>query len=87
MQLFSKKDVVMKFENDYNNCTIRYGDMKKQLAEDIVNYLTPFREKILDIYKDNEYLKKVVNMGTGKARESASKTLKDVREIIGFKSF
>lgn len=87
MKIVSPHDTVLHFREKYNSCEIRYGDMKKQLAEDIVTYLTPIREKIHDIYKDNDYLRKVVNMGTEKARESASKTLREVREIIGFKPF
>jgi tryptophanyl-tRNA synthetase len=87
MKIVSSEDTVKHFKEKYNKCEIRYGDLKKQLAEDIINYLTPIREKILDIYKDDEYLRKVVTMGKEKARESASKTLKDVREIIGFKPF
>jgi len=87
MKIVSPHDTVLHFREKYNSCEIRYGDMKKQLAEDIVTYLTPIREKIHDIYKDNDYLRKVVNMGTEKARESASKTLHEVREIIGFKPF
>jgi tryptophanyl-tRNA synthetase len=87
MKIVSSHDMVAHYKEKYNNCEIRYGDMKKQLAEDIVNYLTPIRERIHDIYKDDEYLRKVVNLGAEKARESASKTLKEVREIIGFKAF
>ncbi len=87
MTIVSAQDTVAHFKEKYNCCEIRYGDMKKQLAEDIVTYLTPIREKINDIYKDSDYLRKVVNMGSEKARESASKTLREVREIIGFKPF
>ena len=87
MGIVSTADVVKYYKEKYNNCEIRYGDMKKQLAEDIVNYLTPIRERILDIYADNDYLRKVVKLGAEKARESASQTLKDVKEIIGFKAF
>ena len=87
MEIVSAPDTVTVFRDKYNSCEIRYGDLKKQLAEDIVNYLTPIREKIQDIYADNDYLRKVVTQGAEKARESASKTLKDVREIIGFRSF
>ena len=87
MRIVSSSDTVDYFMEKYNNYDIRYGDMKKQLAEDIVNYLTPIRERIQDIYANNEYLKKVVKMGTEKARASASKTLQEVRKIIGFKSF
>jgi tryptophanyl-tRNA synthetase len=87
MEIVSSHDTVKFYKDKYNSYEIRYGDMKKQLAEDIINYLTPFRERIKEIYANNDYLRKVVNMGAEKARESASKTLKDVREIIGFKAF
>lgn len=75
------------FNTLYNSCEIRYGDMKKQLAEDMIVFLTPIRERIEDIEKNEVYLRKVVNIGTEKARESASKTIREVREIIGFKKF
>jgi tryptophanyl-tRNA synthetase len=87
LDLMSEPSVVEKFRSDYNNCTIRYGDLKKQLAEDIIHFATPIRERIQEIYNDSDYLKKVVQMGAEKARESASKTLRDVREILGYKSF
>lgn len=87
MEVVSTEDTVKHFAGKYNDCTIRYGDLKKQLAEDIINFTTPIREKIISIRNDDHYLRKVVQMGKEKARESASKTLKEVREIIGFKSF
>lgn len=81
-------DETYQFYNDrYNDCAIRYGDMKKQLAEDIVIFTEPIRERIESLLADNEYLKKVAKQGAEKARESASKTLKEVREIIGFRPF
>jgi tryptophanyl-tRNA synthetase len=61
--------------------------LKKQLAEDIIAFTSPLREKILEIGANDQYLSKVARMGAEKARESASKTVKDVREIIGFKPF
>ncbi|MEX0986890.1 MAG: tryptophan--tRNA ligase [Bacteroidales bacterium] len=87
LEIMSERDTLTHFEEAYNNCTIRYGDLKKQLAEDIIKFTVPFRERILDIYNDREYLGKVVKNGAEKARESASKTLREVREIIGYKSF
>jgi len=87
LEIVSSKDTVDHFTEQYNNCTIRYGDLKKQLAEDIIKVTTPLREKIIEIYADKEYLGKVTMMGAEKARASASATLKDVRGIIGFKSF
>lgn len=85
MALVSDEATIKKFDDDYNNCSIRYGDFKGQLAEDMVKFTTPFREKISAILADEEYLGKVAKMGAEKARESAAKTIKEVREIIGFK--
>ncbi len=87
LNLLSTQDTVEHFRNSYKDCTIRYGDLKKQLAEEVINFTTPIRERIQEIYNDSEYLKKVVKMGAEKARESASKTVREVREIIGYRPF
>jgi tryptophanyl-tRNA synthetase len=87
MELVSDNDTIVHFEEKWNDCSIRYGDLKKQLAEDIVRFTSPIRERILEIYSDKDYLKKVVEQGAERARASASKTLRDVREIIGYREF
>jgi tryptophanyl-tRNA synthetase len=87
MEVVSKPDTITFFREKYNNCEIRYGDLKKQLAEDIIGFTTPIREKIIEISSNDEYLRKVMKMGAEKARSSASKTVREVREIIGFKPF
>ncbi|MCY7408693.1 MAG: tryptophan--tRNA ligase [Chitinophagales bacterium] len=87
MKLVSADDTLKFFENAFNNCTIRYGDMKKQLAEDIIHFTTPIREKVNAYYSDAAYLHKVLAQGEEKARASAAKTIKEVREIIGFRKF
>jgi tryptophanyl-tRNA synthetase len=87
MSVLSSPDTMAHFEGKYNDGSIRYGEMKKQLAEDIVRFTDPLRHRILELGSDNAYLKKVTAMGAEKARASASKTIREVREIIGFKSF
>jgi tryptophanyl-tRNA synthetase len=87
MKVVSSSDTIQHFDTLYNSCQIRYGDLKKQLAEDMVIATEPVRSRIEEIAADKEYIKKVVNLGAEKARESAKRTLKDVREIIGFKKF
>ncbi len=87
MKVMSKPETYDFFSDAYNNCQIRYGDMKKQLAEDIVKFTEPFREKIKEISDNKEYLRKVVNMGKEKAQASAATTIREVREIIGYKAF
>ncbi len=83
----STPDVVSHFDLQYNNCSIRYGDLKKQLAEDIINFTAPIREKIEMMLADDLYLSKVARLGADKARASASKTLAEVREVIGIRKF
>jgi len=87
MEIVSGKETYDYFNDQYNQMTIRYGDMKKQLAEDMIQFVTPIREKIREIDANDEYINKVARMGAEKARESARKTIKEVREIIGFKPF
>jgi tryptophanyl-tRNA synthetase len=87
MQVVSEPEIVSHFDEQYNNCTIRYGDLKKQLAEDINTFVAPLRERILEIKANDAYLSKVARLGAEKARESARQTIREVREIIGFRPF
>jgi tryptophanyl-tRNA synthetase len=87
MNVVSDPTVVKYFTEKHASCEIRYGDLKKQLAEDIIKATTPIRERIDYILTDNKYLARVVKEGGQKARESASRTVREVREIIGYKSF
>ena len=87
MKVVSTPDTVSHFDGLWNTCEIRYGDMKKQLAEDVINFTTPFRERIKDMYENTDYLAKVTRMGAEQARESAAQTIKDVREIMGIRKF
>jgi len=87
MKIVSTPDTLAHFDELYNKCAIRYGDFKKQLAEDMIIFNSPIRERIEEISRDNDYLRKVANYGAEKARASARKTIKEVRELIGFKPF
>ena len=87
MKIVSAQDTYDHFLENYNNCSIRYGDMKKQLAEDMIGVISPIRERIEQIRSDDKYLRKVVAEGAQRATESANATLKGVREIMGIKSF
>jgi tryptophanyl-tRNA synthetase len=87
MKVVSAPDAYTFFDEQYAAGTIRYGDMKKQLAEDMVIATEPMREKIKDIAANQSFLREVARYGAVKARESAQRTLREVREVIGFKSF
>jgi len=87
LDVVSTPDTVQFFKEKYADCSIRYGDLKKQLADDICAFVAPIREKIDAVYNDTAFLRRVSEEGAQKARESAAKTVKEVREIIGFKAF
>ena len=87
MSLVSEESTVQKFRDDFNAANIRYGDMKKSLAEDMVTFISPIREKAQSIRNDEAYLKKVIEQGAEKARESARKTIELTRELIGLNYF
>jgi tryptophanyl-tRNA synthetase len=87
MDIVSSPDTVEYFKEKYNTCEIRYGDLKKQLAEDVIQLIAPINKRIQEIDSDTDYISKVAKMGAEKARESAVKTLKEVREIIGIRKF
>lgn len=87
MEAVSAPDTIAYFREKYASCQIRYGDLKKQLAEDIIRTVTPIRERIDAIQSDDVYLRRVLSEGAQRARESASKTVGDVREIMGIRPF
>ena len=87
MKIVSTADTYDYFIDKYNQCEIRYGDMKKQIAQDMIGIISPIREQIIDIRSNEKYIKEVVSDGASKARISANETLRDVREIMGIKTF
>ncbi len=87
MKLVSTQDVLESFESDYNNCNIRYGDMKKKLGEDMVQFLTPIRERTIEIMNDPSYIKDVLETGSAKAKKSAAATMEIVREAMGLQYY
>ncbi|MES2654104.1 MAG: tryptophan--tRNA ligase [Bacteroidota bacterium] len=87
MQLVSANDVIEHYKNTFADCSIRYGDLKKQLAEDMVQFVSPIKKQIDAIMEDEASLNKIAKTGRDKARESASKTIAEARDLIGFKKF
>ena len=85
MEIVSTPEVYQHYDALYKDCATRYGDMKKQLAADINAFCAPIRERILDISRDKELLARVARLGAEKARESAARTIDEVRHIIGFR--
>ncbi|RFS21004.1 tryptophan--tRNA ligase [Chitinophaga silvatica] len=83
MKLVSTEDVVKFYQEAWNNQTIRFGDMKNQLGEDMVKFIAPIREKAKDLQQNTDYLRKVIKAGAEKARANAAQTLQEARKLIG----
>lgn len=87
MNLVSAKETIAHFESTWNDCSIRYGDMKMQIAADMNTFIAPIRERIKEVDADKDFIARAVKMGEEKARASAAKTVKEAKEIIGFRKF
>ncbi|MGB5989624.1 MAG: tryptophan--tRNA ligase [Marinifilaceae bacterium] len=85
MDIVSTPDTSDYFNDKWNSCEIRYGDLKKQLAEDINKFCSPIREKIVEYSANDILLDKIAKQGADQARESAIKTIEEVRRVIGFR--
>jgi tryptophanyl-tRNA synthetase len=86
MKAVSAPETILYFEEQYQHCQIRYGDMKKQLATDMIAFTEPIYNRIMELREDDQYLRKVARQGAEKAKISASVTIKEVREIMGFRT-
>src|SRR5947208_4025584 len=60
-----------------------YGAFKQAVADAVVTYLSPVRERYAQLRADEPKLEQVLEEGAAKAREVASGTLADVREAMG----
>jgi tryptophanyl-tRNA synthetase len=87
MDIVSESDVRDHFAKSYSEGQIRYGDMKKQLAEDMMNFIRPFRERIEDFMNDEVKLNQILKRGAEKAAISASETVGVAREMVGIRYY
>lgn len=85
MKLVSEEETIAKFTDDYNNCSIKYGDLKKQLGDDMAQFISPIRQRTNEILSDEKYLLSILESGAEKARKSGKATLELVRKAMGLK--
>ena len=85
LNIVSTPDTYQYFDEKWNDCSIRYGDLKKQLAADIAAFNAPIRERLAEYMANTELLDRIAREGAEKARESARKTIEEVRSIVGFR--
>ncbi len=84
LEICSSPEVNAYFQEQWDTCAIRFGDLKKQLAEDLCRIIAPIRERICQFQSDDALLERIAREGAERARASAAQTLREVREIVGF---
>jgi len=83
VQLFEGEEKRKKYEDAYQKEGIRYGDLKRELAEAIFKELEPIQKKRKELESDPEKVNLIIKEGNEKARVIAEKTVKEVREKMG----
>ena len=73
----SLEDIEKEFEGQ------NYGVFKQKVADSIIKALEPFHKKYNELMENSKYLEEICEKGAKKARELASKTVKNVYEKIG----
>jgi tryptophanyl-tRNA synthetase len=61
-----------------------YGDLKKELAEVVVDFVTPVRQRTQELLDDPAELQRILAQGAARAREVAGPTVADVYDKVGF---
>ncbi|HET7386259.1 MAG TPA: tryptophan--tRNA ligase [Nocardioidaceae bacterium] len=61
-----------------------YGDFKADLAEVVVEFVTPFRDRTFELLEDKAQLESILREGELKAAAVAERTLADVYDRVGF---
>jgi len=82
---FASEKVYQEFVQAEKNKTIRYGDLKKVLAENILEHFKEFRKKRAEFLKNPKKLEKIMAAGAKQAQKVADGTMREVREMIGLK--
>jgi len=83
VSLFEGEAKRKEYENLYTSSGIRYGDLKKSLAEAIYAELKPIQERRAELEANLEYVDQVILDGAKRAQEIAKKTIFEVKEKMG----
>ena len=83
VDLFQGSEKRKEYEVSYVSDGVRYGDLKKSLAEAIYEELKPIQERRAELEANPDYVEKVITEGARKAREIASKNLAEIKEKMG----
>jgi tryptophanyl-tRNA synthetase len=83
LKLVASEEELAEWDGRYRSGGMGYGDAKKRLAELIIDYFKPYREKRERLANDVGYIKEVLAKGAERAREVSAQTLTEARKAVG----
>jgi len=83
LKLVASDEELVEWENRYRSGGLGYGEVKERLAELMVDYFRPFRDKRAELENNIDYVKEVLTNGAKRAKAVASKTLARARKAVG----
>ena len=85
LRLVATPDELGEWENKYRAGGLGYGQAKKRLAELIIEYFKPYRQKRAELENNMDYVKEVLAKGAGRAKSVAGETLENARQAVGLR--
>jgi len=85
LKLVASPEELVEWENKYRNGGMGYGHAKKRLAELMLDYFKPYREKRSELENNISYVKEVLTNGAKRAKAVASETLEKARQAVGLR--
>lgn len=83
LENFADEKIVKKFNLNYHNGDLKYSELKKELAEAVINTLKPIQINIVKLEKDKEKVKKILAEGAQKAQKIAEVNILEIKEKMG----
>jgi tryptophanyl-tRNA synthetase len=87
LKLFASAEEIKQWEERYRKGPMGYGEAKKRLAELIVEYFRPFRQKRVELEQNAEHVKEILAKGAQRARAVAEATLAEARKAVGLDEY
>jgi len=83
LELLADKKIYNKYLNEYNNKSLKYSELKSELADVIINLLKPIQEKREYWLQNRKKVNKIILNGNKKARLIAQKNIIDIKQKMG----
>ena len=69
--------------SDFTTGQLKYSILKETVADTLIGFLSPFKQRYTEILADKPKYKKLIQESSAEIRKEAQQTLKDVRELTG----